>query len=191
MKFLILAYLALYWTIYFHELGHSYVYKKYGCKKEFFMKVTVPWTLLFSSPLPIDEEKSKRLTDKQNLNIAMAGVLVNLVFALFTAIPLLFIKITTEVNIMFLYLICIFNLAQASSYLFINNIFLASDMKIIANINPKLRILGLIIGLITSVGLVYFITLAPMEFSILTIISTVVIVICMSLGRVIYDKNHN
>jgi len=166
------------------------MYKKYGCKKESFLKVTVPWSMFFSTPQPIDANKALELTKKQQINVSVAGVFVNIVFAILTGIPLLFMNITSEVNIILLYLLCVFNLAEASSYLLINNIFLASDMKLLAKQSPKLRLVGLIIGVIVSAALTYFITLSPQEIMMETIIATVTIVLCMSGGRIVFERKN-
>lgn len=77
---IIISYLALYFAILFHEWGHSFFYWKYGCKENW-VKVTVKPYLFFSTPRPVNESKAEQLTDKQDLVISYAGIIVNLINA--------------------------------------------------------------------------------------------------------------
>jgi Zn-dependent protease len=81
--YFIIGYIALYLTIWLHEVGHSFMYKKYGCKENAF-KVTVPFYLFFSTPAPVDINKLQFLTKNQDFNISITGMVINF----FIGIPL-------------------------------------------------------------------------------------------------------
>ena len=192
MKFIILGYLALYWTIWLHEVGHSYMYKKYGCKKENFLQVNVPLYLFFSTPMPIDLEKTKELNKKQVFNISIAGVTVNLFLGLVSSLVLVFVPITSEVNIILLYSFAVFNLTEAATYLVINNIFLASDMKGVAAYSQKLRIVAFLVGLAAIASIIYLLYIAPITIVKPIAIISIFIALSMSVGRIVFEmKNKN
>lgn len=192
MKFIILGYLALYWTIWLHEVGHSYMYKKYGCKKENFLQVNVPLYLFFSTPMPIDLEKTKELNKKQVFNISIAGVTVNLFLGLVSSLVLVFLPITSEVNSILLYSFAVFNLTEAATYLVINNIFLASDMKGVAAYSQKLRIVAFLVGLAAIASIIYLLYIAPITIVKPIVIISIFIALSMSVGRIVFEmKNKN
>lgn len=192
MKFIILGYLALYWTIWLHEVGHSYMYKKYGCKKENFLQVKVPFYLFFSTPMPIDLEKANQLTKKQVFNVSIAGVVVNMILGLISAIILVLFPMTSEVNSILLYMFAVFNFTEAATYLVINNIFLASDMKGVAAYSQKYRIVAFIIGLAAIAAIIYLLYLAPITIVKPVAISSVLVALSMSIGRIVFElKNKN
>lgn len=187
MKYIILGYLALYWTIWLHEIGHSYMYKKYGCKKESFLKVTVPFYLFFSTPMPVDEEKASHLTKKQVFNVNIAGVTVNMFIGVISTIVLSFVTITNEINLTLLYFFAVFNLTEAATYLVINNIFLASDMKGIASYNQKLRVVAFIIGILALAAIIYLINIAPILIVTPLAVSSISIALLMSVARIFFE----
>lgn len=192
MKFIILGYLALYWTIWLHEVGHSYMYKKYGCKKENFLQVNVPYYLFFSTPMPIDSEKSNELSKKQVFNISIAGVAVNLFLGLITSLALIFFPITSEVNLILLYSFAVFNFTEAATYLVINNIFLTSDMKGVAAYSQKLRVVAFLVGLASIASIIYLLYIAPITIDKPIAIISIFIALSMSVGRIVFEiKNKN
>lgn len=188
MKYIFLGYLALYWTIWLHELGHSYMYKKYGCKKESFIKVKVPFTLFFSTPEPIDSEKAKSLNKKQIFYISIAGVMVNIILGIICGLSLIIFPITSEANLILLYSFAVFNFTEAATYLVINNLSLASDMKGVADYNPKLRIPAFFIGLASIASIVYLLYTAPLTIAKPIAVISVLIALSMSVGRIIFEK---
>ena len=187
MKYIILGYLALYWAIWLHEVGHSYMYKKYGCKSESFLKVTVPFYLFFSTPMPIDVEKASVLNKKQIFNVSIAGIAVNMILGVVSTIILSFTTIENEINLTLLYFFAVFNFTEAATYLVINNIFLASDMKAIASYSKIVRIVGFIIGIVASASIIYLIATAPLLISTPLAIGSISIALLMSVARIFFE----
>ena len=187
LKFIILGYLALYWTIWLHEVGHSYMYKKYGCKAESFLKVTVPFYLLFSTPSPVDENKTNSLTKKQVFNVCIAGVTVNMFLGIISTLTLSFVNMTSEVNLILLNFFALFNLTEVASYLIINNMFLSSDMKGVASYSKGLRIAAFIVGLIAIAIIAFLLYKAPISMFRPLAIGSILIGLIMSVARIFFE----
>jgi len=188
----IISYFALYLVILFHEWGHSLFYWRYGCKKNW-IKVTVKPYLFFSTPRPVDEKKAEQLTNKQNLMIGYGGIAVNLIVTLIGVTLSSIYSTNNYYIILFISQLISLHLAEAITYLVIGNIYLVSDMKQIAKINPKLRPINFIFGIIISIF--YFQYLLQLQKGIVSIviIFNLIVIICMGIGRIVftymYSKN--
>jgi hypothetical protein len=184
IKNLIIGYIMLYFIIWMHEVGHAFCYWIYGAKKSPLIVSVTPY-IFFSTPLPVDLEKEKLMSEHQKFNTAIAGVIVNLVFGF---ISLLIILLGTSNNLLYisLFYFSTLHFSEAISYLTINNIFLASDMKSIAKFNQNLRIPCFIIGCIALVCLVYLFSKAVYPWKIILIIFNLLAMAGMGVGRVIF-----
>jgi hypothetical protein len=191
---IIISYLALYSVIWLHELGHAFFYWKYGCKGNW-LKVSVKPYLFFSTPLPVDLEKEKRLKPKQKLVVAYAGIAANLLFAFIFAVVIQLFSIQNNYIELFIYQFITLHLSEAISYLVLGNIYLVSDMKGIAEIKPVLRPFNLAFGLIVSVLYLLFIQQISLQMFSIIIIFNLLVIICMGAGRIAftyyYSKKHN
>lgn len=184
---ILISYGAIYLVILLHELGHSFFYWKYGCKENW-LKVTVKPYLFFSTPRPVDEEKVEKLTKKQDLIILYAGILINLISALIGIVLVLNIEINIYYIRLFLEQFITLHLAEMVTYLVIGNIYLVSDMKGIAKINPKLRYVNLIIGIIFTVFYIKYLFQLPKDILGIVIAFNIFSILCMGLGRVIFTS---
>lgn len=155
--YFLVGYIALYSVFWLHEVGHGIMFAKYKCKDNPF-KVHVPLHLFFSTPKPYDEEKTTTLSDKQIYYIGIGGIAVNLLFGIPISIILMLIDFENTLFYFFLFAFALFHLVEAASYLVISNIFLSSDMLLVQQYNPKLRIPFFIIGLLI-VGLIIYMLL--------------------------------
>lgn len=182
---IIISYFALYLVILFHEWGHSFFYWKYGCKDNW-LKVTVKPYLFFSTPAPVNESKAEKLTDKQNLIIAYGGIVVNFIVALLGIILISIYSIKNYYVILFISQSISLHLAEAITYLVIGNIYLVSDMEVIAKINAKLRPINFALGVIISIF--YFQYLLQLQQSILgiVIVFNLLVIISMGVGRIVF-----
>lgn len=182
---IIISYFALYLVILFHEWGHSFFYWKYGCKDNW-LKVTVKPYLFFSTPAPVNESKAEKLTDKQNLIIAYGGIVVNFIVALLGIILISIYSIKNYYVILFISQSISLHLAEAITYLVIGNIYLVSDMEVIAKINAKLRPINFALGVIISIF--YFQYLLQLQQSILgiVIVFNLLVTISMGVGRIVF-----
>lgn len=184
LKFII-SYFALYLVILFHEWGHSFFYWKYGCKDNW-LKVTVKPYLFFSTPRPVNENKVEQLTDEQDLVISYAGIIVNLIIAFLGVILIYRYSINNEYLYLFISQFISLHLAEAITYLVIGNIYLVSDMKNIARINHKLRIINFSIGLIVSIFYFYYLLQLRKSTLGIVIIFNLIVIICMGVGRILF-----
>lgn len=182
---IIISYFALYLVILFHEWGHSFFYWKYGCKDNW-LKVTVKPYLFFSTPAPVNESKAEKLIDKQNLIIAYGGIAVNFIVALLGIILISIYSIKNYYVILFISQSISVHLAEAITYLVIGNIYLVSDMEVIAKINAKLRPINFALGVIISIF--YFQYLLQLQQSILgiVIVFNLLLIISMGVGRIVF-----
>ena len=182
---IIISYFALYLVILFHEWGHSFFYWKYGCKDNW-LKVTVKPYLFFSTPGPVNEEKADQLTDKQNLIMAYGGIVVNFIVALLGIILTSIYSINNYYIILFISQFISLHLAEAITYLVIGNIYLVSDMAVIAKINSKLRPINFILGVIVSIFYIYYLFQIPKSILGIVTIFNLVVMICMGVGRIVF-----
>lgn len=182
---LIISYVAFYLVIWFHELGHSFFYWKYGCKENC-LKVSVKPYLFFSTPAPVDEEKAEQLTPKQNLIMSYGGIFVNLFLAFVISILIQISPIKNNYIELFIYQFVTLHLAEAISYLVLGNIYLVSDMKSIADTEPKLRPVNFILGIFISVIYVIFIQQLPQQIFSIVLIFNLIAIICMGGGRIAF-----
>jgi hypothetical protein len=184
IKNLLIGYVMLYSVIWMHEVGHAVCYWKYGAKKNPLIVSVTPY-IFFSTPLPVDLEKEKLMSKHQKFNTAIAGVIVNLVFGF---LALLIIVLGTSNNVLYisLFYFSTLHFSEAISYLTVNNIFLSSDMKSIAEYNQKLRIPCFIVGCVAIVCLVYLFSRAIYTWKIILIIFNLLAMVAMGVGRVVF-----
>jgi hypothetical protein len=143
---LIVGYCALYAVFWLHEVGHGVVYAKYRCKKNPF-QVHVPVHMFFSTPMPVDREKAKNLSRKQNFHVGIGGMAANLLFGVPVAFILLAGDFRPSIVYFFFYTFALFHLVEAASYMVINNLLLAGDMLAVQAYKPALRLPFFLAGL--------------------------------------------
>lgn len=182
---ILIGYVVLYFVIWLHEVGHGFCYWKYGAKKNPLSVRVTPY-IFFSTPLPVELEKVKQMTDKQHFCTAIAGVTVNLFFGLLSMLVIIMFGVKDHLIFLALFYFATLHFTEAISYLTINNIFLASDIKLIAQLNDKLRIPLFLVGCIALVCLVYLISIASDAWKNYLIIFNSIAVICMGIGRVVF-----
>lgn len=182
---ILLSYIAVYCVIWMHEVGHAYFYWKYGCKKNF-LKVTVKPYLFFSTPAPIEGERLYLLTQKQHLIIGYAGIIMNVLSAVITFMIVCWIPMYNQWILLFLWQFLTLHLAEAISYLVLGNIYLVSDMLGIAQINPKLRPINFIVGVILTIIYIAILSKVPEALTIIVILYNIVTIVCMGGGRIIF-----
>lgn len=78
--FPLISYLTLFAVVWLHEIGHSIFDYRYGVKSNW-LKVNVKPYIFFSTSGELDTEEWAKLTDRQYLMIAYAGVGVNAIMA--------------------------------------------------------------------------------------------------------------
>lgn len=160
-------------------------YWKYDCKDNW-IKVTVKPYLFFSTPRPVNDDKVEQLTDKQNLVISYAGIVVNLIVAFFGVILISIFPIINKYMSIFISQFISLHLAEAITYLVIGNIYLVSDMKSINKINHKLRPINFIVGLIVSIFYFYYLFQLSKDILGIVILFNLIVIICMGVGRILF-----
>ena len=78
------------------------------------------------------------------------------------------------------------HIGEIVSYLFVGSIFLVSEMELVNQYMPKLRIPNLLFGAILTVAYVYMLTLVPEEFRVFVVIWNIVTILSMCAGRMIF-----
>lgn len=184
-----ISYLALYLVIYLHEIGHALLYYKYGCKKNWW-QVTVKPYLFFSTPLPVDMEKARLLNRKQNIFIASGGIGINLIFAMLTFLILQRINQNYYIGL-FLHQFLTLHLGEAVSYLIIGNVYLVSDMEVIAKSKAILRPLYFVFGLFVGLFYMLFLIGMPEEYKSIIVAFNAMTILCMGVGRIVFTVIHN
>ena len=182
---LIIGYCSLFAVVWLHEVGHAMGYAFYGCK-EHVLHVTVKPYIFFSTPAPINQERANTLSDKQVVLISYGGVVANFFWAL---ISMMLISLLHTPNIylqLFLWLILTLNLAEIISYMVFGNIYLVSDMAIIASIFPKLRILNFVVGCLLFVLYLLAMIRIPDSIDRIVLIWNISTILGMCGGRVVF-----
>jgi hypothetical protein len=163
------------------------MYNNYKCKENPY-KVHVPLYLFFSTPRPVDEDKAKTLSLKQIYNVGIGGIVVNLIFGIPISITLLLKDFQNTLFIYFLFSFALFHLVEAATYMVLSNIFLSSDMVLVQQYKPKLRIPIFIMGLLVVGLIIYMLNNCPEEWKLGYIITIVIMTLCMVLGRIAFSK---
>ncbi len=156
----LLAYTAMYSTVWLHELGHSLAYHYFDCKEDI-INLYVPVHFANANPYPVNEEKVAALESWQDFYVSMAGIMANLLLALGGWVLL---QTKIKKHLLFYFFIIMFllsNLLEAATYLTISNIYPLSDMIGVQNYNPMLRIPLFTLGLLLVYGIIALITSAP------------------------------
>ena len=185
--YFLVGYGALYVVIWLHEVGHALVYSLYHCKENPF-NVHVPFYLFFSTPQPVNIEKAKYLTSKQDFHVGIAGIMMNLFFGLPLSVLLLNTDIQTSLFLFFIYSFTLFHLVEAATYLTISNLFLSSDIVSVQRYKPILRIPLFIIGLGMIALIIIMVIKSPAVWKIAYIISIFVMLSCMVIGRFLFTR---
>ena len=185
--YFLVGYGALYVVIWLHEVGHALIYSKYNCKENPF-NVHVPFYLFFSTPQPVNIEKAKYLTSKQDFHVGIAGIMMNLYFGLPLAVWLLNTDFQPSLFLFFIYSFTLFHLVEATTYLTISNLFLSSDIVSVHRYKPILRIPLFIIGLGIIALIIMMVIKSPETWRVTYMVSIFIMVSCMALGRFLFTR---
>ena len=190
--FMLIGYVGLYSVVWLHEIGHSIFDYRYGVKDNW-IRVNVKPYIFFSTPGKLNNEVWNTLTPKQYTVIAYAGIAAN---ALCAAISSILIAINPFNNMyicLTLWMFLSLHIGEICSYLFVGSIYQVSDMAIIAQVNPKLRIPNIIVGLLFTVLYIVILYSIPTEIKVFVIIWNVITVSSMIVGKIIFtikSKKH-
>lgn len=149
LLFAVIGYAVLYLTVWLHEVGHSFWECHFGVKQGW-LKVNVKPYIFFSTPGEVDMEAWNRLNAKQYALIAYGGVFANAIWAFIAGVMLKAVLVDNLYWNMALWLFITLHTAEIFSYLFIGSLYLVSDMAIIAEHMPKLRIVNICVGLLLT-----------------------------------------
>ena len=79
------------------------------------------------------------------------------------------------------------HIGEIFSYLFIGSIYVVSDMAIIAQNMPKLRIVNICVGFLLTVLYIFLLVNVPGDFQVFIVIWNVITVVSMCSGRIIFS----
>lgn len=182
--FFVVGYVVLYAVVWFHEVGHSLWYRKYNLKKDWWNVQVKPY-IFFSTPGAADEKVWQSLKPIQYVLIAYGGVMANAVFAVLAGVVICVIGKSNVYLLFALWLFMTLHLGEIVSYLFVGSVFLVSDMKLVNQFMPQLRVPNIIIGAVLSAVYVYLLTIVPEEIRAFVIIFNSITVVSMCVGRII------
>ncbi len=181
-----LGYGALYAVIWLHEVGHSVLDCAFGCKDRWFQVEVKPY-LFYSTPGPVDAERYWALTPGQRTAAAYGGVAANLLWALAGGGLLRLAGLGEGYPALFLWLFATLHLGEAVSYLFIGNLYPVSDMAIVAEECPRLRVPTLILGAALAAAYVLALWSVPEAFRGFVAVWNLCAVACMCGGRIAFS----
>lgn len=183
--YFVIGYLVLYAIVWLHEVGHALWYRKYNLKNDWWNVQVKPY-IFFSTPGGVNIELWERLKPAQHVLCAYGGLMANSVFAIISGGLIWAIGEVNEFLWIALWLFLTLHIGEIVSYLFVGSIFLVSDMEIVNQNMPKLRIINLILGAALAVGYVYLLMIVPEEFRVFVVIWNIVTVLSMRVGRIIF-----
>lgn len=186
---LVLAYAALYATVWLHETGHSLWNYRFGCKDNWIHVQVKPY-IFFSTPGPVDVDKYQALTPLKRTLSAYGGITANLFWSIICGTLITAVNPANVYFLFFLWMFMTLNLAEIVSYLLIGNIFLVSDMAIVANEYPGLRFPNFILGAILTAVYVVALAKIPSVFQWFVIIWNIITVVSMCGGRIVFSLLH-
>lgn len=184
--FIMIGYIVLYLTVWLHEVGHSILDCLFGVKQGW-LKVNVKPYIFFSTPGEVDVEAWGNLNSKQCVLIAYGGIIANAIWALITGVIIMAVSINNLYVNMALWLFMSLHIGEIFSYLFIGSIYVVSDMAIIAQHMPKLRIVNICVGLLLTVFYILLLINVPDDFQVFIVIWNVITVVSMCAGRIIFS----
>ena len=118
--------------------------------------------------------------------IAYGGIIANAIWALITGIIIKVVPISNLYINMALWLFMSLHIGEIFSYLFIGSIYVVSDMAIIAQHMPKLRIVNICVGFLLTVLYIFLLVNVPGDFQVFIVIWNVITVVSMCSGRIIF-----
>lgn len=186
LLFAVIGYAVLYLTVWLHEVGHSFWECHFGVKQGW-LKVNVKPYIFFSTPGEVDMEAWNRLNAKQYALIAYGGVFANAIWAFIAGVILKAVLVDNLYWNMALWLFITLHTAKIFSYLFIGSLYLVSDMAIIAEHMPKLRIVNICVGLLLTAVYLFLLKSVPGDFQVFVVIWNAVTVVSMCAGRIIFS----
>jgi len=184
--YFVLGYAALFSVVWLHEIGHSLWNYKFGCKDNWIHVQVKPY-IFFSTPGPVNAEKYQALSPFKRTLSAYGGVIANLFWSILSGVFLIVLQPGDGYLSFFLWMFLTLHLSEIVSYLLIGSIYLVSDMAIVVNEYPVLRIPNLIAG-----GMLTFVYLAallkiPSVFQWFVILWNVITVVSMCAGRIVFS----
>lgn len=185
LLYAVLSYLALYACVWLHEVGHSLLHWRFGCKDSW-TRVQVKPYIFFSTPGPVDLEQYQRLTPLQRALSAYGGVLANLLWAALGGALVWLAKPDNVYISFFLWMFVTLHLCEIVSYLLIGSIYLVSDMAVINGEYPTLRIPNILAGALLAAGYVWTLARVPAAFQGFIIVWNVITIVCMCGGRIVF-----
>lgn len=183
--YFVIGYIVLYAVVWLHEVGHALWYRKFNLKKDWWNVQVKPY-IFFSTPGGVDAEVYEKLKPVQHVLSAYGGLMANSVFAIITGVVIFAIGDCNEFLRLALWLFMTLHIGEIVSYLFVGSIILVSDMKIVDQHMPKLRIPNLIIGAGLTVLYVYLLMQVPGEFKVFVTVWNIITVLSMCVGRIIF-----
>ena len=184
--FIVIGYIVLYLTVWLHEVGHSIWDCLFGVKQGW-LKVNVKPYIFFSTPGELDIEAWNNLNSRQYVLIAYGGIMANAIWALITGIIIKVVPISNLYFNMALWLFMLLHTGEIFSYLFIGSIYVVSDMAIIEQHMPKLRIVNICVGFLLTVLYIFLLVNVPGDFQVFIVIWNVITVVSMCSGRIIFS----
>lgn len=183
--FLLIGYAVLYIVVWLHEIGHAIFDCKFGVK-DCWYKVNVKPYIFFSTPGQIDSEKLQTLSKGKLLAIAYGGILVNSGFAILMGILIMLLPVSNIYISFAMWLFLTLHLAEIVSYLFIGSLYPVSDMQIVQQVKPSLRIPDILVG--GLIGVIYVMALCklPIGFKTDVLVWNIITILCMAVGRIIF-----
>lgn len=183
--YFIIGYVVLYAVVWLHEVGHALWYQKFKLRNDWWNVQVKPY-IFFSTPGGVDAEVWKTLKPVQHVLSAYGGIMSNALFAIITGVVIFLVGDCNEYLRLALWLFMTLHIGEIVSYLFVGSIILVSDMKIVDQHMPELRIPNLILGAVLAVLYVYLLIHVPGEVRVFVAVWNIITVLSMCAGRIIF-----
>lgn len=187
--YFLLGYFALFAVVWLHEVGHSFWNFRFGCCTDW-LHVQVKPYIFFSTPGPVDLDKYRSLAPWQRTLAAYGGVIANLLWGTMGGGILFLVSPKNPYVQFFFWMFTTLHLAEIVSYLVIGSIYLVSDMSIVVEEYPCLRIPGIVVGLVLTAIYILVLTNIPTEFKLFILVWNLVTIISMCGGRIVFSLLH-
>ena len=183
ISYIAIAYIALFATIWFHELGHALVYWWYGCKSHLF-DLHVPFHFGGANPYPVLAPCVDLMSMTGTLWASLNGMVFNVLLIIIGT------QMVQRVRHSFLHwfllvLVCS-SYIEIISYLTVCNVIPMGDMAYIHAQIPSLQVVLFLMGVYAAILLVKFIQSSPQQFRKSTSIYSISTFSSMVIMRIIF-----
>ncbi len=132
----VLGYVALFVGVWLHEIGHSFLQFKFGCRDNWIHVQVKPY-IFFSTPGPVDIDKYQTMSSWKRSLSAYGGIIANLIWSIISGVLIAAVKPGNTYLLFFLWMFMTIHLSEIVSYLLIGNVSMCGGRIVFSLLHSK------------------------------------------------------